>query len=90
MAISDCPKLSELTTSVGECPGGEAVEAYAPYSDPKNNELQMVFHFHHQGFDRGAGGFGRSSNYDWDLKDFKNVFNDWNVGMQAAGGWNSN
>lgn len=31
---------------VGECPGGEPVEAYAGYSIPANKELQMVFHFH--------------------------------------------
>lgn len=77
-------------SSVGETPGGEAVEAYAEYSDPKNKELQMVFHFHHQGFDRGANGFERSSDMNWEMKDFKKVFNEWNVGMQAAGGWNSN
>lgn len=32
--------------SVGECPGGDDPEAFAQYSKPENNELQMVFNFH--------------------------------------------
>jgi hypothetical protein len=35
--------------SVGECPGDEPVDKYSMYSnksDPKNQMLQMVFHFH--------------------------------------------
>lgn len=76
--------------SVGECPGGESVEAYAPYSIPANKELQMVFHFHHQGFDRAHGGFGRGHKSDWKLSEIKEVFNYWNVEMEKQGGWNSN
>ncbi|ORX36066.1 putative hydrolase [Kockovaella imperatae] len=75
---------------VGECPGDEPVSAFAPYSIPSNKELQMVFHFHHQGFDRGRGGFGRTANFDWKLSDFKKVFNHWQVEMEKEGGWNSN
>jgi len=76
--------------AVGECPGGESVDKFSPYSIPANKELQMVFHFHHQGFDRAAGGFGRSGNRNWKLSDFKKVFNTWQVDMEKQGGWNSN
>jgi hypothetical protein len=50
----------------------------------------MVFHFHHQGFDRKGSGFGRVLDPDWKMKDFKKVFNEWNTRMEAAGGWNTN
>ncbi|EIW72517.1 hypothetical protein TREMEDRAFT_66927 [Tremella mesenterica DSM 1558] len=75
---------------VGETPGDGPVSEYAPYSNPSNKELQMVFHFHHQSFDRKGGGLGRTWNPDWKLVDFKSVLNNWQVKMEEAGGWNSN
>ncbi|WVQ69633.1 uncharacterized protein L199_007853 [Kwoniella botswanensis] len=76
--------------AVGECPGDEGVAAYAPYSISNNKELQMVFHFHHQSFDRAAGGFARAHKSDWKLSELKKIFNTWQVEMSQAGGWNSN
>ncbi|WWD21819.1 hypothetical protein CI109_106307 [Kwoniella shandongensis] len=76
--------------AVGECPGDEAVAAYAPYSVRENEELQMVFHFHHQSFDRAAGGFARAHKPDWKLSDLKKIFNTWQVEMAQESGWNSN
>ncbi|EAL17183.1 hypothetical protein CNBN0120 [Cryptococcus deneoformans B-3501A] len=71
--------------AVGECPGDEAVVSYAPYSVPHNKELQMVFHFHHQSFDRAAGGLGRVHNPDWKLSELKRVFNTWQIEMAREG-----
>ncbi|OCF39721.1 alpha-glucosidase [Kwoniella heveanensis CBS 569] len=76
--------------AVGECPGDETVAAYAPYSVRANMELQMVFHFHHQSFDRANGGFARAHKPDWKLSELKRIFNTWQVEMAEAGGWNSN
>ena len=110
LLISDIPgaAATDQLASVGECPGGDPVSEFAPYSIPKNKELQMIFHFHQygllfsqnflafadntpsQGFDRGAGGFGRSGNPNWKLADFKKPFNHWAVEMEKEGGWNSN
>lgn len=79
-----------LMISVGECPGSDPISNYASYSVPANKELQMIFHFHHQGFDRADGGFGRGYNPNWSLQKTKGIFNDIQVNMEKAGGWNSN
>ncbi|RSH95501.1 hypothetical protein EHS25_000593 [Saitozyma podzolica] len=76
--------------AVGECPGTQGPESFAIYSKPENEELQMVFHFHHQGFDRTSRPWGRSWNPDWKLSGMKAIFNEWNVDMPKFGGWNSN
>ncbi|KAK4688709.1 hypothetical protein P7C73_g1403, partial [Tremellales sp. Uapishka_1] len=76
--------------AVGEAPGDGPIEDYAPYSVPENKELQMIFHFHHFSFDMKFGGLGRDSNPNWKLSDMKKIFNHWQVGMEKAGGWNSN
>ncbi|KAL7424802.1 hypothetical protein Q5752_000486 [Cryptotrichosporon argae] len=76
--------------AVGETPGNDAVEVYAQYSRPESRELQMVFHFHHFGFDRKQGAYGRREDENWKLTEMKKVFNMWQVDMERAGGWNSN
>ncbi|CAD6587105.1 MAG: hypothetical protein TREMPRED_004662 [Tremellales sp. Tagirdzhanova-0007] len=76
--------------AVGETPGNGPVSEYAPYSVPSNRELQMIFHFHHQSFDRAGGGLHRVHNPDWKLSDMKKTFTTWQVEMEQAGGWNSN
>lgn len=76
--------------AVGECPGFAEVAEYAPYSIPENKELQMIFHFHHQSFDRAGGGLERMHDPEWKLSALKKVFNTWQVEMEEAGGWNSN
>ncbi|KLT41434.1 glycoside hydrolase [Cutaneotrichosporon oleaginosum] len=75
---------------VGECPGGEGPASFALYSEPSRKELQMVFTFHHQGFDRGNGGFGRGWNKDWALRDLKKEWNRWHVELPKEGGWFAN
>ncbi|KAL7419003.1 hypothetical protein Q5752_006688 [Cryptotrichosporon argae] len=76
--------------AVGECPGAQGPESFALYSKPECKELQMVFHFHHQGFDRLMRPYGRSWNPKWTLSGMKKIFNTWNVEMAQHGGWNSN
>ncbi|KAL1406157.1 hypothetical protein Q8F55_007841 [Vanrija albida] len=73
---------------VGECPGKDSPEAFAVYSRPENNELQMVFNFHHQYFDRD--GAERRYKPDWVLSDLKKLYNRWHVELPAAGGWFAN
>ncbi|TXT08800.1 hypothetical protein VHUM_02928 [Vanrija humicola] len=73
---------------VGECPGKDAPESFAVYSRPENNELQMVFNFHHQYFDRD--GAERRYKPDWVLSDLKKLYNRWHVELPALGGWFAN
>ncbi|BEI90865.1 uncharacterized protein CcaverHIS019_0309350 [Cutaneotrichosporon cavernicola] len=75
---------------VGECPGSEGPDSFALYSEPSRNELQMVFTFHHQCFDRGNGGFGRGWNADWKLSDLKKEWNRWHTELPKRGGWFAN
>jgi trehalose-6-phosphate hydrolase len=64
------------STSIGNC---------VRYSNPLEEELSMVFNFHHLKVDYEAGD-------KWTLKEFdfmelKNIFNDWQTGMENEGGW---
>ncbi len=72
--------------TVGEC-WGATPEIGQMYSDPKRNELSMIFQFEQIQLDKMPGG------HRWDLKplkltDLKNVFTKWQVGLEGKG-WNS-
>jgi oligo-1,6-glucosidase len=45
------------------------------YVGESRKELHMIFHFGHMFLDHGPG--GKFDIIDWDLRDFKKVFNDW-------------
>ncbi|ETA81867.1 alpha,alpha-phosphotrehalase [Youngiibacter fragilis] len=64
------------STSIGSC---------VRYSNPLEEELSMVFNFHHLKVDYEAGD-------KWTLKEFdfmelKRIFNDWQTGMENEDGW---
>ncbi|MBB5174017.1 oligo-1,6-glucosidase [Texcoconibacillus texcoconensis] len=71
--------------TVGEMPGVTPDWAQE-YTDPKNNELNMVFQFEHVDLDSGSGG-------KWDLRqlqltDLKENLSKWQYALQDVG-WNS-
>ncbi|KAL1406610.1 hypothetical protein Q8F55_008316 [Vanrija albida] len=73
---------------VGEAPGKEGPESFAVYSRPENNELQMVFNFHTQYFDRAV--YEKKWNKDWNLSNLKKIFTQWHTELPAYGGWMAN
>ncbi len=70
-------------TTVGEAPGVPAKLGNL-YVGESRQELDMIFHFGHMFLDWGPG--GKFDISDWDLRDFKGVFNEW---YEALGdeGW---
>jgi oligo-1,6-glucosidase len=69
-------------TTVGEAPGVPA-EMGNLYVGESRGELDMIFHFGHMFLDWGPG--GKFDISDWDLKDFKGVFNKWYAAMGEEG-----
>lgn len=72
--------------TVGEM-SSTSIERCVGYSVPANQELDMVFSFHHLKTDYVDG-------RKWSIKEFdpralKHVLNEWALGMQAGGGWNA-
>ncbi|MBW8381379.1 MAG: alpha,alpha-phosphotrehalase [Youngiibacter sp.] len=70
--------------TVGEM-SSTSIENCVRYSNPLEEELSMVFNFHHLKVDYEAGD-------KWTLKEFdfmelKKIFNDWQTGMEKEGGW---
>ena len=70
--------------TVGEM-SSTSIENCVRYSNPLEEELSMVFNFHHLKVDYEAGD-------KWTLKEFdfmelKRIFNDWQTGMEKEGGW---
>ncbi|WP_434298073.1 alpha,alpha-phosphotrehalase [Clostridium sporogenes] len=57
------------------------------YSNPKEEELSMVFNFHHLKVDYKDG--DKWSLMDFDFIKLKNLFNHWQVGMEEGNGWNA-
>lgn len=70
-------------TTVGEAPGVPP-QLGNLYVGGSRKELDMIFHFGHMFLDWGPG--GKFDIADWDLRDFKGVFNEW---YEALGdeGW---
>ena len=71
--------------TVGEGPGID-LENGLNYVHHERNELNMVFHFDHMFID--AGPHGKYDIVDFDLVDFKTVFNQWDAVLKQ-GGWGS-
>jgi len=71
--------------TVGETPG-VTVEDARLYTDPRRNELNMVFQFEHMGVDNGPG--GKWDVRPWDFRELKRILNKWQLGLQGIG-WNS-
>jgi len=71
--------------TVGETPG-VTVEEARKYTDPRRNELNMVFQFEHMGLDSGPG--GKWDVRPWDFVELKRIMNKWQTGLKGAG-WNS-
>lgn len=69
-------------TTVGEAPGVPA-EMGNLYVGESRKELDMIFHFGHMFLDWGPG--GKFDLADWDLKDFKGVFNEWYAALGEEG-----
>ena len=74
------------SVTVGEM-SSTTIERCAEYSNPNNQQLSMVFSFHHLKVDYVDG-------RKWTYRrfrplDLKLVLNDWAVGMQEANGWNA-
>ncbi|MGL5821940.1 MAG: alpha,alpha-phosphotrehalase, partial [Sarcina sp.] len=57
------------------------------YSNQKENELSMVFNFHHLKVDYDNG--EKWSLKKFDFKELKTIFDKWQSGMQAGDGWNA-
>lgn len=57
------------------------------YSSADGDELSMVFSFHHLKVDYEDG--DKWTDYPFDFMKLKEIFNEWQVGMQEGGGWNA-
>lgn len=57
------------------------------YSNPEEKELSMVFNFHHLKVDYKNG--DKWTLMDFDFKQLKSLFKEWQEGMQKGNGWNA-
>ncbi|MBC3302505.1 alpha,alpha-phosphotrehalase [Pseudomonas sp. SWRI18] len=57
------------------------------YSNPASKELSMTFNFHHLKVD--YPNLQKWVKADFDFLQLKRIFSDWQMGMQAGGGWNA-
>ena len=77
--IADMVTVGEMSsTSLDNC---------IRYSNPKREELSMVFSFHHLKIDYKNG--DKWSLMPPDLHKLKELFETWQTGMQQGGGWNA-
>ncbi len=74
------------SVTVGEM-SSTTIEACVGYSNPDNNELDMVFSFHHLKVDYANG--EKWTSMPFDLPSLKRILDDWAHGMQEANGWNA-
>ncbi|KGO13396.1 alpha,alpha-phosphotrehalase [Clostridium botulinum] len=72
--------------TVGEM-SSTTIDNCIKYSNPKEEELSMVFNFHHLKVDYKDG--DKWSLMDFDFIKLKNLFNHWQVGMEEGNGWNA-
>lgn len=76
----------EGTITVGEM-SSTTIENSIGYTKPENQELDMVFNFHHLKVDYADG--KKWTRAPFDFSTLKNLLNDWAVGMQEGCGWNA-
>ncbi|RKD28768.1 alpha,alpha-phosphotrehalase [Thermohalobacter berrensis] len=72
--------------TVGEM-SSTTIDNCVKYSNPEEKELSMVFNFHHLKVDYENG--DKWTLMDFDFKKLKEIFNDWQVGMQEGNGWSA-
>jgi trehalose-6-phosphate hydrolase len=78
-------KYPEIMT-VGEM-SSTSIENCVRYTNPKEEELNMTFNFHHLKVDYPGGEKWALS--DMDFISLKRILRDWQVGMHQGGGWNA-
>jgi trehalose-6-phosphate hydrolase len=72
--------------NVGEM-SSTSLEHCIRYSRPESKELSMTFNFHHLKVD--YPNLQKWVKADFDFLQLKRIFSDWQLGMQAGGGWNA-
>lgn len=72
--------------TVGEM-SSTSLEHCIRYSSPEEKELSMCFHFHHLKADYKDG--DKWTLMDTDYRKLKELFVEWQMGMQKGGGWNA-
>lgn len=72
--------------NVGEM-SSTSLEHCIRYSRPESKELSMTFNFHHLKVD--YPNLQKWVKADFDFLQLKQIFSDWQLGMQAGGGWNA-
>jgi len=78
-------KNEEIIT-VGEM-SSTSIDHCIRYSNPSENELSMVFSFHHLKIDYKDG--QKWSLMDFDFMSLKSILDQWQKGMQSGNGWNA-
>lgn len=76
----------EGIVTVGEM-SSTSIENCISYSNPNENELSMVFNFHHLKVDYENG--NKWSVMDFDFMKLKEILNTWQIGMEKGNGWNA-
>lgn len=78
-------KYDDIIT-VGEM-SSTTIDHCIRYSNPEEQELSMVFNFHHLKIDYKDG--EKWSLKDFDFEELKNIFDLWQNGMTEGNGWNA-
>jgi trehalose-6-phosphate hydrolase len=78
-------KNQEIIT-VGEM-SSTSIDHCIQYSNPEEQELSMIFSFHHLKIDYKNG--EKWSVMDFDFQELKNILDSWQKGMQSGNGWNA-
>ena len=76
----------ENIMTVGEM-SSTTVEHGVQYSNPKNEELSMIFSFHHLKVDYTDG--EKWTKTDFDFMELKKILDEWQEGMSKGNGWNA-
>ncbi|MFQ7059204.1 MAG: alpha-amylase family glycosyl hydrolase, partial [Turicibacter sanguinis] len=97
---TDGPKIHEYLKELNENSFGKhpdvitvgemsstSVDNCIRYSNPEEKELSMVFNFHHLKVDYKDG--GKWTLMDFDFAMLKDIFKEWQEGMQAGNGWSA-
>lgn|SRR5690625_373492 len=72
--------------TVGEM-SSTTIESCIGYTKPENDELNMVFNFHHLKVDYPNK--EKWTKAPFDFLELKKIINDWQLGLGANGGWNA-
>lgn len=74
------------TMTVGEM-SSTTINDCIQYSNPKNEELDMTFNFHHLKVDYPNGEKWTKASFDF--LELKQILSKWQIDMQQGGGWNA-